>query len=39
MFSRGDTHAGIELAERLERDLEAGEDAVGLDQEHTAGSL
>jgi len=32
-------YAGIELAERLERDLEAGEDAVGLDQEHAAGSL
>ena len=29
--------AGLELAERLERDVEAGEHAVGLDEEDAAG--
>ena len=31
-----DTHAGLELPERLERDVEAGEHAVGLGEEHAA---
>ena len=33
---RLDADAGLELAERLERDVEPGQHAVGLDEEHAA---